>query len=568
MLSIIFLALITALLNLQIVQYEKYKRTAENNFLRIKINYPIRGEIYDCNFESIAVNKSSYNLYISPGKIKDKKKVVKFVSENFSLKSEKVDKIIYNNRFRLFQEILLVQNIKFDDMIKASEVLNYYPSLFFKNEAIREYKYPNHFSGYIGRINEKEYGKLQEEGYSINSFLGKNGLEKFYEATLRGKNGYKIVQVDASGKNLQFFKHNLDRPAIDGSDLVLTIDNRLQNYISSIFPENKNGAIIVMNTKTGGILSYVSKPDFDLNIFSNNIATKDWNELINNPNKPMLDRAILGTYPPGSVYKPLTAILGLEKGLIQEDTKLAECKGGLTFGERYFKCWWEEGHGALNVTDAIKYSCDVFFYDLSTKFSLEDFEEYSKKWKLHGKTGIDLPSERAGFFPTRKWYVDNYGKYVGILGQKVNLAIGQGEILTTPLQICAFYTALANHGSWLQPHFLMKTISSKQTDVVLPNKIDIQISDNSIEIIEDALYKVVNTAYGTGSNAKISEATVFGKTGSAENHMGEKTHAWFAGYTNCEKDNIAFVVFLENAGHGGSIAAPLAKKIVNYYLKL
>ena len=157
---------------------------------------------------------------------------------------------------------------------------------------------------------------------------------------------------------------------------------------------------------------------------------------------------------------------------------------------------------------------------------------------------------------------------MGILGQKVNLAIGQGEILTTPLQICAFYTALANHGSWLQPHFLMKTISSKQTDVVLPNKIDIQISDNSIEIIEDALYKVVNTAYGTGSNAKISEATVFGKTGSAENHMGEKTHAWFAGYTNCEKDNIAFVVFLENAGHGGSIAAPLAKKIVNYYLKL
>ena len=561
----LFLILLTALFKLQILEGKKYNQIAENNIVRIKVTFPIRGEIFDRKFRPIASNKASFNLYITPGKIQNKELVINFVCSNFGMESEEVRKVIHENRFRLHQDILLIQNIPFDKMIRTSEFLNYYPSLDFKTEAIREYAYTNHFTGHLGRINEKEYLEKKESGYTINSYLGKNGLENSYETMLRGKNGYNVIQVDASGKNLQFFKHNLDKPAQNGADLILTIDNDLQNYIVDIFPKKGRGAVVVMDTETGEILAYVSEPDFDLNIFSSNISQEDWNEISNDESKPMLDRVIHGTYPPGSVYKPIMATLGLETETISTDTKLAECKGGLFLGDRFFKCWWENGHGKLNVTDAIKVSCDVFFYDLSTKFSLAQIGEFTKQNMLTVKTGIDLPGERSGFFPTREWYVETYGKYVAIIGHKVNLAIGQGEVLTTPLQICAYFGALANDGMWKRPHLLKKSISEKTNHPYEIYEQKLPVSDENMKLIQHALWKAVNERYGTGTAASVGGVNVFGKTGSAENHMGKETHSWFTGYAIGKNYKISFVVFLENAGHGGSISAPLAGKIIQFY---
>ncbi len=564
----LFLTLFFSIFKLQIVEGAKYSNIAEKNYVRIKTIFPVRGEMYDCKYRPITLNKPSYNLYIAPGKITDENKVAEFITKNFDIELEEVKEIIYNSRFRLYQEVLVVQNINFKKMIKTSEQLNYYPSLSLKIEKIRNYLYTNHFTGYVGRINEQEYSILKEKGYSINSYIGKSGLEKYYEEILRGKNGYKILQVDASGQNLQFFKHNLEKSPVDGTNLILTIDNELQGFVSSIFPDNKNGAIVVMDVETGGILAYVSKPDFDQNIFSENISTEEWNKIVNDPAKPMLDRVIHGTYPPGSVYKTVIATLGLEEKVLDEETKLVKCVGGLWFGNRYFKCWYKKGHGRLNVVDAIKYSCDVFFYDLSTQFSLEQIHNFTKENMLAVKTDIDLPGERAGFFPTRQWYIDNYGKYISIIGYKVNLCIGQGEVLFTPLQVCSYYAAIANDGVWTRPHLLEKTIEEKKTQTIQVERKQLPLSIKNLQLLQKSLYKAVNESYGTGVAASLRKVNVYGKTGSAENHMGEETHSWFAGYAKCEMFNIAFVVFLENAGHGGSVSAPIARRIIQFYYNL
>jgi penicillin-binding protein 2 len=563
--TFIFFILLFFVFKLQIIESEKYKNIAKKNIVRIQTIYPTRGEIYDRKYRPIALNKSSYNLYITPGKIVDKEKVSKFVSNNFDIKFDEIRKIIHENRYRLYQDILLIQNIPFEKMIKISEQFNFYPSLLLKAEKVREYYFANHFTGYTGHITEDEYKKLRKEGYSINSNIGKTGLEKFYEDILRGKNGQQVLQVDASGKNLEFFKHNLQIAPRNGNDLILTIDNDLQKYVSSIFPKNKKGSIVVMDIKTGGIIAYVSKPDFDPNFFTGGISAKHWNELITDPNKPMLDRVIHGTYPPGSVYKPIMASLGLEKMIIDSKTKLAKCDGGMWFGNRYFKCWLEKGHGRLAVQNAIKYSCDVYFYDLSTRFTLEQLKEYTEFNYLSTRTGIDLPDERKGFFPSRKWYIDNYGKYVGILGHKVNLAIGQGEILVTPLQICAYYSALGNDGVWRRPHLLDKRIEAEHTFKNYVEQKHLPISKETLKLIQNSLYITVNEKYGTGTAASVGGIRVYGKTGSAENHMGKETHSWFSGYAKCDKFEIGFDVFVENGGHGGSVSAPIAGKLINYY---
>lgn len=564
----IFIIIYISLFKLQVIEGKNYEQIATKNIVRIKTIPPVRGEIFDEQFRPIAVNKPSFNLYLTPGLIKDKILVSEFISNHFDISLEEILEAIYNNRFRLHQEILIVQNVLYEELVKASEKMSYYPSLSYKIGAIRQYEYNNHFTGHIGRINESEYQKLKENGYTINSLLGKSGLEKYYETILRGKNGKHVIQVDASGQNLRLFKENLSISPENGADLILTINNDLQNYISSIFPKKEKGAIVVMNSETGGVLAYVSKPDFDLNIFSGNISQKNWDKIIKNPAKPMLDRIIHGTYPPGSVYKPVIAALGLETNTIDAKTKLVSCDGGLLVGDRYFNCWWYKGHGRLNVSDALKVSCDVFFYDLSLKFTLAQFNEYTKKNMLTVNTGIDLPGERKGFIPTRKWYIDSYGKYVAIIGHKVNLSIGQGEVLTTPLQICAYYAALANNGKWIQPHLLHKSITEKTSDEFIPKTKMLPVSDKNLQLINQALWNSVNQRYGTGTAARIAGVNVIGKTGSAENHMGDVTHSWFAGYASNSDFNISYVVFLENAGHGGSISAPIAGKIIDFYNRL
>jgi penicillin-binding protein 2 len=567
-LAILFLLLAVSLFRLQVVEGTKYQRIAESNFVRIRRITATRGEIYDHKYRPIVQNVPSQNLFLTSGKIKNLPALSKFLERNFGISESELKDLIFKQRFKTYEEILLADNIPYETVLTLSEELNYYPELSFRIGSTRNYLYPNHFTGYVGRINEQEYELYQKEDYSLNSYIGKTGLERYYEVLLRGKDGREIVQVDAQGRSLQLFEEGGYIEPLNGLSLVLTIDNDLQEFVAGIFPEGMKGAIVVSDIRSGGILAYVSKPDYDPNLFMQKISPETW-EYLNRAEKPMMDRIIYGTYPPGSVFKPVTAGIGLDRGLVTPETRLAFCAGGLKVGNRFFRCWYSSGHGSTSIVDALRVSCDTYFYDLSLKINLDDFYNYVRDSHLYGRTGIDLPNERQGFFPNTEWYRKTFGKQEGIIGHKVNLAIGQGEVLTTPLQINAFYGAIANNGLWVQPHLLKQTVGRGRLtrEQVIPlTKKKLPMKPETLKTIQQGLWSVVNAPGGTGANARINGATIYGKTGSAENVMGRKTHAWFCGYLVTNKPEIVVTVFLENAGGGGAMAAPLTAKIFNYYM--
>ncbi|MDD2331329.1 MAG: penicillin-binding protein 2, partial [Candidatus Cloacimonetes bacterium] len=527
-----------------------------------------RGEIYDQRYRPIAINVPSQNLHLVASRIKDLPALKIFLDTYSGIKAIELDKLLEKHKFRNYEEILLTDNIPFEQALSISEQLNYFPELVIRTVTTRNYLYPNHFTGYIGRIDEKEYSRYRFEDYSLSSYIGKSGLERYYEVLLRGKDGREIIQVDAQGRSLNLFKTEGTITPQNGLSLLLTIDNDLQDYVNAQYPDQFKGAIVVIDVKTGGILSYVSRPNYDPNLFMQKITPEIWDSL-NDASKPMMDRIIHAAYPPGSVFKPITGSLGLEKGVVDRNTLLAPCVGGMQVGNRFFRCWLHGGHGRSNIIDALKVSCDVYFYDLSLKLDLDEYNAFTNRNMLGVATGVDLPNERSGLFPNRNWYRTRFGKNVGIIGHKVNLSIGQGEVLTTPLQICAYYAAIANNGLWIQPHLLKQTIGRGRftREQVSPlKKVKLPVSPENLKIIQEGLFAVCNLPGGTASNVRVPGATVYGKTGSAENFMGPLTHAWFTGYVVTDKPEIAVNVFFENAGGGGALAGPIAARIFNYYI--
>lgn len=567
-LVILILLLVGMLFNLQVVKGTYYQRIAESNFIRIRRIPATRGEIYDCKYRPIVTNIPSYNLYLTSGKISNMDALSSFLAYNFSIDAEELRKMVFEQRFKTYEEILILDNIPYEMVIKLSEKISNFPELSFRSGTTRNYLYPNHFTGYVGRIDAKEYERYQDEDYSLNSYIGKNGLERFYEVLLKGKDGKEIIQVDAQGRSLELFKDNISLPPQNGLSLILTIDNDLQSYANEVFPPGAKGCIVVTDIKTGGILAYVSKPDYDPNIFMQKITPEVWASL-NTPEKPLLDRVINATYPPGSVFKPVVGTLGLEKRVIDRNTHLTPCRGGLKIGNRFFRCWYAPGHGSLSIVDAFKFSCDVFFYDLINHLELDEVYAHTKACGLTDKTGIDLPNERSGFFPDTKYYKKKIGRVTGLSGFKANLAIGQGEVLTTPLEINTFFAAIARGGVWLQPHLLNRTMGTariKREQLEPLKSYRMPWSANTQQILKEGLWAVTNAPGGTARAINVSGATTYGKTGSAENYMGKLTHAWFTGFIETDKPEIVVTVFLENAGGGGAVAAPVANKIFNYYM--
>jgi len=568
LLAVLFLLLFGALFRLQVVRGDYYRGIAENNIVRIRRIPATRGEIYDNKYRPIAVNVPSHNLYLTSGKVSNIDALSVFLYRSFGITRDELHNIIFQQRFKTYEEILLADNIPYETVLALSERMNYYPELSFRVGTTRSYLYPNHFTGYVGRINEDEYKRYREEDYSLNGYIGKTGLEKFYEVLLRGQDGKEVVQVDARGKSLDLFRSGGSKDPLNGLSLVLSIDNDLQTYANEVFPAGMKGAIVVSDIKTGGILAYVSKPDYDPNLFMQRISPSVWAGL-NSPDKPLLDRVSQATYPPGSVFKPVTAMAGLDAGLINRNTMLATCTGGLKIGTRFFRCWSSAGHGSSNVVNALKVSCDVFFYDLINRMDVDAAYKYAKGCMVVDPTGIDLPTERSGLYPNSAWYKKKLGRTSGLQGHKANLAIGQGEVLTSPLQINALYAAIARGGEWIQPHLLTRTLGRgrlSREEVQPLAKKHLPCSDENLKIIQTGLWEVCNAPGGTGRAINVSGATAYGKTGSAENALGRTTHAWFTGYIVTDKPEIVVTVFLENAGGGGAMAAPITNKIMNYYI--
>jgi len=553
----------------QVVHGAIHNEISRRNYVRIVRVNPLRGMILDERLRPIVANRPAVNLYFKPFLVNDKQSFIQFVTSHLDIQPDYLEKLIYDNRFRKFEEVLIAEDLQENVMANIAEEMNYHPEFILKPESVRLYNIPNHFTGYVRKIDEQEYQRFRTEDYTLNSIIGKNGIERSYEGILSGKSGYEIMQVDAKGRSYNFFRQDLSQKPVNGFNVVLTINLDLQEHIRNVFPSDKSGAVVVMNPKTGGILSYNSFPEYDQNWFSTGISSAQWDFLNEHENKPMIDRVVNGTYPPGSTFKVLSAAYGLEKNYINESTRMTNCTGGMQFGDRFYKCWNSRGHGRLNINGAMVHSCDVFFYDLSQRFNLDEFFEFAHLNHLFARTGIDLPSERAGLFPNSDWYRNRLGRYFSVAGIKANLVIGQGEVLVSPLAMCTYYSAIANDGLWQTPHLFQRAFTDNSVitrDLYPRTKKYLPHSDETLKIIQKALYDIVNSNVGTGRNARVPGVEVYGKTGSSENHQGGLTHASYAGYAKWNGEvELAFYVMVENSGGGGAIAAPIAREIIQYY---
>ncbi|MCK4353236.1 penicillin-binding protein 2 [candidate division WOR-3 bacterium] len=564
LISTMFLILVVRLASLQLVSAQKYRKLAKENYVRPDPVDAPRGIIYDRNKKVLVDNIPSYTIIIDSNSVTQKEKV-EFSSLLSCLpRSDKRSGTETANR-KLNPNFTqyTIRKVPFEIVCKLEEKKERFPNICIKIQPLRRYHQDKIFShpiGYIGEISKKEL-KIYPE-YRLGIFIGKSGIEKEYEKFLKGKDGTRYVEVDARGYELEPLSYVSPEP---GCDVWLTIDAELQALVYDILPSR--GACIAIDPKTGEILTWVSKPGFDPNSFVAGISSEDWEKISKDSLFPLWDRVKNATYPPASVFKLVTCACGIEKGILNPATKEPiPCKGSITIGRRKYKCW--ETHGSLNLIDAIIQSCDVYFYQVGMELGVDPICELAKKLGFGKKVGIDIPGESKGFIPTEEWYDKKYGKGRWGKGISANLAIGQGEILVTPLQILYFVSGIANNGVLYTPALVKKITNPNGEEVFsfTPNSHNLSLSPNTIEILREGMLGVVQDDKGTGRLANVPEISVAGKTGTAQNPEGED-HAWFVAFAPYENPQICVVVFVENGGMGGSVAAPIAGKIIQAYLK-
>ena len=462
------------------------------------------------------------------------------------------------------------------------------PGIKIKVEPLRNYVYKHlmsHVIGYLGEISKSKLGSSKNPFYSQGDFVGKNGLENVLESTLRGKKGYKEVEADVSGRELKTLRKF---PSENGNNLILTLDVRVQEELEKAMistPENvMNGSVVVMKVQTGEVLAIASKPSFDPNEFAAGITPENWKKLINDEMHPLQNRSIHSQYPPGSTYKIAVAYAALEEGMIDPETTI-NCPGHFKLGRGRYRCWKKNGHGDVNIHDALVQSCDVFFYTVGHRMGIDTLARYAKIFGFGFPTGLGLSREKSGLVPSTQWKLKNR-KQPWLLGETISASIGQGYNLVTPMQQANMIAAVANGGMLLKP-YLVKRIEEpggKTIKEYFPEiKGKIADSSESLEIIRKALRDVVNGPRGTGKKSRLKDVVVSGKTGTvqvvrmkAKKEMEQdneipykyRDHAWFVAFAPYEKPEIAVAVLVEHGGHGGATAAPIAKNIFKKYFQL
>ncbi len=589
-LTIPFWILFFGLIYHQIIKYDYYSKISVKNQMRKVRLKGIRGEIYDRNGVLLVTNISSYNLNIIPYNLAGKKnkekrkRVFEFI---LSLKNREGE--VYISKKELYKlwkkryyvspldQYPIIENIDFYTISKVEEHSKDLPGVVISPELKRYYIYKDtlaHITGYVASIHE-EYLKKYKGKYKLGDKIGYIGLEKEYEDFLRGKDGFYFIEVNALGKKIRILKGQPNKEPQKGYNLYTTIDYRLQKIAYKAIPDTLRGSFIAINPTNGEILALVSKPSYDPNIFNlpKKFRTKKWVKLIKNPNKPLNNRAISGLYPPGSTFKIVTALSGLEYNLLNDNTTVI-CRGKYKFGNRYYKCWKKTGHGKLNLYHAIEQSCNVFFYPLGVKLGIEKIKNIADMFGFDEKTGIDLPGEKSGYIITPELYNKMYRKkgWIWTQGMLLNTSIGQGA-LSTPIQLAVFASALAN-GKFVYEPFIVKKVMNDSGYVIWQKtptiKKSIEIKHKYIKKVKEGMYLVVNGDKGTAKKAKLPfPYIVYGKTGSSQTIPGKPTTALFIGWV--EKDSVPLIAFscvIEEAGHGGSVAAPIVNKILKEYFKI
>lgn len=554
---------------LQVFSAPYYRKASIDNSVRIVPVRAPRGIIVDRYGEIIVQNRPSYSVYLVPHDVPDIDEAAAKLTGMLGMDIDYLKGIISSGWRGRFQPIRLKRDVDFKTVSVLEEHSLDVPGIVFRAEPTRLYPdsgFGSHIYGYVGEVSEKE---LQEStDYARGDLVGKKGLEKYYDAYLKGRDGVSYLEVTAQGKILGKYPEKEEMPPVKGATLVLNIDWEMQKFAERILGQRGQGAIVVLDVNTGGVLALVSSPAFDANLFSGVVPPKKWSKIMADSTFPLLNRAIQGIYPPGSTMKAFTAAMALYFDRVDQEKQFDPCRGQKRFGNRIFRCWKAGGHGRLDLHDAIVQSCDVYFYQLGLACGMELWEQFMPKCWFGELTGIDIPGEKAGISPSSKYFDERYGAGGWTKYLMNNLAIGQGEILVTPLQMAYLYAAIANGGVIYQPQIVREIKGIDVGDIVIePRQIgSLPISEQQRLFLVEALAGVVDEVGGTARAVKIPGIPVGGKTGTAQNPHGED-HSWFICFAPVEKTEISIAVLVENAGHGSSVAAPLAKKLIEFYFK-
>lgn len=553
---------------LQIYKQAQYFRASERNRIREIVHEPARGLILDKNGEVLVDNHPSYSVYAIPFEVKEADSVLKLTGEILDMKPAEIKRTIQMKRSGFFTPVKLKRQVDFQILSRIEERRLELPGILYQTEPRRYYpsgvRAP-HLFGYLGEISQREMDLEENKGLQLGSIIGKKGLEKVYEKELRGYRGYEYVEVDALGREIKKLKDKPEIQSLPGKNLHLTLDAIMQRALEARMDTLRGGAVVV-DCSNGGVLALVSKPDYDPEIFTKPISTEIWNNLINNPSKPLYDRMVQSLYPPGSTYKPVLVAAALENEIIEPDWR-AYCSGYFRLGRRNYDCWKPEGHGELDLYGAIEQSCNVYFYKLGLKVGLAHWADYSRKFLFGQPTGIDLMAEKAGLVPDKKYLDQVFGKDKWSKGLILNLSIGQGDLLVTPLQMARFAMILANGGVAYRLHlvdYLEDPIDGTRKYTPIDSVKVNGISKETYDVIREGMFRVVHGEHGTAKIAGYRDIKVAGKTGTAQNPHGEP-HAWFIGYAPVNDPEIALCILVENGGSGGRVAAPIAREVIKNY---
>lgn len=572
---------------LQIRQYAHYQTLAENNRISLIPIVANRGLIMDKNGVVLAHNFFVYTLEITPSKVDNLEATIAELSQLVEI--SKLDRKRFNklqSESRNFESIPIRTHL--NEVEAASFAVNHYrfPGVEIKSRLFRHYplgKLGSHMIGYIGRINDNDMVSLEKSGdlsnYKGSDHVGKSGVEQFYEHQLHGTTGFQQVETDADGRAVRVISSS---SPVSGSNLILSIDSKLQEIAETAFGERR-GALVAINPKTGEILSYVSQPTFDPNLFVDGIDVDNWKLLNDSLDKPLVNRPIRGIYPPGSTFKPFVAMAGLENSKRLPPFSIHD-PGYFTLGNssHRYRDWKPEGHGMVDIQRAITVSCDTFFYGLALDLGIEKLTGFVRHFGFGEKSGVDIQGESGGLLPTPEWKTRRY-KQPWYQGETVIVGIGQGYTLVTPMQLAQATATLANNGVAMKPHLVMKiqnpmTAESQLISPLVQDKIELK--PENIDIVKQGMIGVTlpgGTAASVGANASYSIAA---KTGTAQvigikqnakydtSSIDERhrDHALFIAYAPANDPTIALAVVVENGGHGGSSAGPIARKVMDYYL--
>jgi penicillin-binding protein 2 len=575
----VFLLLIGRMVYLQLIQGRQYKMIAEENRIRMVPAIAPRGTIYDRNGAALVANRPSFAVSVIPSELINAEQVLPLLSALINMPEGEIRKLLDEGADDPFTPVRLKRNIDQTTLAKVEERRRELPGVLIEAVPLREYIYKDlagQVFGYIGAMNEEELSELRKYGYRPSDLVGKTGLEKVWERTLKGQDGGRQIEVNAAGEPVRLVG---DKTAIPGNGLVLTLDMNLQKAAQDALkeyivwaqkggrPVTSGGAIVVIDPRSGAIRAMVSEPGYDPNVFAGGVSLKDWQAIINNPHNPLLNRAIESTYPPASVFKIVTSAAALELGCatpgeIFKDTGVYVLNGWKFYG------WKVEGLGPLDMSGALAWSSDPYFYEMGNRIGVDRLADYAVAFGFGKPTGINLPGEAQGIVPTAAWKEETHGE-VWHPGETLIAAIGQGYYLVTPIQQANMIAAVANGGILFRPMLVDKVISPQGAvleDLKPEALYTVGLSQDTWANIRKGLRAVVEqgTASGVFQGFPISVA---GKTGTGETGAGT-THAWFACYAPYENPEAVVVVFIENGGEGSGAAAPLARKVLEAYFGL